>query len=470
MQAKKVPMIADLRDESDHDNPTRIVIECRSGRVDSEALMLHLFATTDLERTIRVNMNMIGLDNRPQVKPLIPLLLEWLEFRIATVTRRLNYLLEKVKARLHILDGLLIAYLNIDEVIAIIRKEDNPRPVLMARFHLSEIQADAILDLKLRHLAKLEETKIKAEQKDLADERDTLEETLGSDTKLKTLVRKELAEDAKLYGDARLSPIVIREAAQVLKEADRVTSEPVTVVLSQMGWVRAGKGHEIVGADLSYKAGDGYAMQLAIKSADPVYFMDTTGRCYTLMAHTLPSARGQGEPLTAKLNPPTGAMFVGMLGGELAAPILVASNEGYGFLCTPEDLYSKNRSGKTLLKVSSDYQALSPIAVPAKADRIALLTNMGRLLVTELKSLPTMSKGKGVKLIQLQAGKEGKEKEIVVSAMALTKNDTLIVQTAKKPLELTPKALDEYWHERGKRGTPLPKGAQQAKGLTVLIK
>lgn len=470
MQAKKVPMITDLRDESDHENPTRIVIELRSNRVDTDPLLLHLFATTDLERTIRVNMNMIGLNNRPQVKPLVTLLLEWLDFRIMTVTKRLNYQLEKVSARLHILDGLLIAFLNIDEVIAIIRKEDQPKPVLMKRFGLTDIQAEAILELKLRHLAKLEETKIKGEQKDLAEERDMLTNTLGSETHLKALVRKELMEDAKLYGDERQSPIVIREAAQALKESDRVSADPVTVVLSQMGWVRAGKGHEIQGADLSYKAGDAYLMQLAIKSTDPVYFMDTTGRSYTLMAHTLPSARGQGEPLTAKLNPPTGASFVGMLGGELSGTVLVTSCEGYGFICTPEDLLCKNRSGKALLKVSPDYVALPPLVIREKADRIAILTNMGRLLVTELKAVPTMAKGKGVKLIQCQTSKDGKEKEVVISVITLTKSDTLVVEAAKKSLNLSPKAMDEYWNERGKRGSALPKGYPSAKALHLFEK
>lgn len=467
MQAKKLPMVVDLRDESDHENPTRIVIECRSNRVEAEPLLLHLFASTDLERTIRVNMNMIGLDQRPQVKPLVTLLKEWLTFRLATVTARLNFRLDKVKARLHILDGLLIAFLNIDEVIHIIRHEDHPKPVLMKKFKLSDIQAEAILDLKLRHLAKLEEQKITGEQKDLAEERDSLEQTLGSETRLKTLVKKELTQDAKLLGDARLSPIVTRTQAQVMKLEEKVSSEPITVVLSQMGWVRAGKGHELQGATLNYKSGDDFMMQLPIKSTDPIYFMDSTGRAYTLSAQGLPSARGQGEPLTAKLNLPTGATFIGMLGANDAKKALVYSSEGYGFIVDMAELSSKNRNGKTLLKVSPDFQARCPLPVPEKAIKIALLTNLGRLIVIECESLPQMNKGKGVKLTQCQNAKAGKDQESVLQAVLLTKSDALQVFAAKKSMTLSPKALDEYWNERGKRGVLLPKGYQKAKGIAV---
>lgn len=463
MQAKKLPMVADLRDESCHENPTRLVIEPRSNRIDKEALLSHLFATTDLERSYRVNMNVIGLSGKPQTKGLIEILQEWLVFRTETVRRRLNYRLEKVLARLHILDGLLIAFLNIDEVIAIIRHEDNPKAVLMKRFGLSDLQADSILDLKLRHLAKLEEQKIKGEQKSLAEERDKLEETLGSDARLKTLVRKEIEQDTKTFGDERRSPLVEREQSQALKETDRVASEPVTIVLSSMGWVRAAKGHEIKGQELSYKAGDSYLMQVLGKSNESVYFVDSTGRSYSVLAHTLPSARGQGEPLTAKLKPESGATFVGVLTGEDSERVLMLSSQGYGFVAKIEDLATKNRSGKALLKVIAPYKALSPLIVPAQAKGIALLTSDTKLLIISVDEFAAMSKGKGNKMITL----DGKSDEQVVALAALSARDTLTVIGARKTITLKPKEWDQYWGEKGKRGNKLPKGFTQPVGLAV---
>ncbi len=460
MQAKKLPMVADLRDESDHENPTRLVIEPRSNRIDKDALMLHLYATTDLEKSFRVNMNVIGLDGRPQVKDLITFLLEWLTFRTATVRKRLNFQLQKILARLHILDGLLIAYLNIDEIIAIIRKEEHPKPVLMKKFALTDIQADAILDLKLRHLAKLEEQKIRAEQKGLSEEREKLELTLNSETRLSTLVRKELEQDALTFGDDRRSPIVAREQAQILKETDRVPAEPVTIVLSNMGWVRAGKGHEIQGAELSYKSGDGFLMQTHGKSNEPVYFLDSTGRSYVLPAHSLPSARGQGEPLTSKLKPPAGSTFVGMLTGEVAEKILLMSDNGYGFIATIEDLVTKNRSGKALLKVATGAKALAPLLIPSSADRIALLTQEGRLMIVESSEFATLSKGKGNKI--------GKGKDTMVALAALAPKQSLIVHAKQKQLTLKPRDLDEYLSERGDAGQKLPRGFLQATRLEVV--
>lgn len=465
MQAKKLPMVEDLRDESDHENPTRLVIEPRSAKIDKEALMSHLYATTDLERTYRVNMNVIGLNGRPQVKNLLELLSEWLVFRTETVRKRLQFALEKVKARLHILDGLLIAFLNIDEVIAIIRHEDNPKAVLMKRYALSDIQADAILDLKLRHLAKLEEQKIKGEQKELAAERDKLQQTLDSETRLKTLVRKELEQDAEAFGDARRSPIVMREQAQVLKDTDRAPAEPVTVVLSNMGWVRQGKGHELSGHALNYKAGDSFFMQLPVKSTDSVYFLDSTGRSYVLLANTLPSARGQGEPLTAKLKPPPGATFIGMLSAAPEQKLLLLANNGYGFTTSVAELATKNRSGKALLKVAEDAKALQPLTLTANATRLAMLSNDGRLLVVDLSDVAEMTKGKGTRIMQVSAGVEN-----IVAACALSPKDSLALMAGRKQLVLKPKELDEYLAERGKRGQKLPKGFTQASGLTVVPK
>lgn len=465
MQAKKLPMIEDLRDESDHENPTRLLIEPRSAKIDKEALMSHLFATTDLERTYRVNMNVIGLNNRPQVKTLIELLSEWIIFRTETVRKRLQFALEKVSSRLHILDGLLIAFLNIDEVIAIIRHEDNPKAVLMKRYALSDIQADAILDLKLRHLAKLEEQKIRAEQKELAAERERLQQILDSETRLKTLVRKELEQDGETFGDKRRSPMVFREQSQALKETDRAPSEPVTLVLSTMGWVRAAKGHEVKGADLSYKAGDGFFMQTLGKSNDPVYFFDSTGRSYTLLANTLPSARGQGEPLTAKLKPPTGATFVGMLCTPIEQKILLLANNGYGFRTKVEELVTKNRSGKALLKVAQDVKALIPLQLNNNDTRLAMLSDDGRLLVVDLSEVPEMTKGKGMKIMQVAAGAE-----TIIATCAFSHKDSLSLKAGRKELVLKPKELDEYLAERGKRGQKLPKGFTSASQLEAIRK
>ncbi len=469
MQAKKLPMVADLRDESDHENPTRLVIEPRSNRIDKEALLLHLFATTDLERSYRVNMNVIGLNNRPQVKSLLDLLQEWLVFRTLTVRKRLTYQLEKVLARLHILDGLLIAFLNIDEVIHIIRHEDNPKAVLMKRYGLSDIQAEAILDLKLRHLAKLEEQKIRGEQKELAQERDKLQQTLDSETKLKSLVKKELEQDVEKYGDARRSPIVVREQAQVLKDIDRAPTEPVTIVLSNMGWIRAAKGHEVIGADLSYKAGDGFFMQLRGKSNEQIYFLDSMGRSYCLLASTLPSARGQGEPLTAKLKPELGATFVGMMVGESEDKVILMSDMGYGFIAKMDDLATKNRSGKALLKVPSDAKALMPVLVSNQDKRAAILTNEGRMLVVDIADFPEMSKGKGNRILQIATAKDKSEQELIISIITFTHKDSIVVHAGRKQLTLKPRELDQYLGERGKRGQKLPKGFTNATRLEKFI-
>ena len=458
MQAKKLPQVVDLRDESDHENPIRLVIVPKTNRIDIDALMSHLFATTDLERNYRVNMNVIGLDGRPQVKPLLTFLQEWLQFRIQVVTRRLTYRLEKVAARLHILDGLLIAFLNIDEVIQIIREEDKPKPVLMKRFKLSDKQAEAILDLKLRHLAKLEESKIQAEQKELADERKSLELTLSSEQRLKTLVKKELQADVKTFGDKRMAPIVERSKAQVMSVLDRVPADPVTVILSQKGWVRQAKGHEADGAQLNYKSGDQFLLQTHCLSHDQLYMLDSTGRSYALMTHELPSARGFGEPLTSRFNAPTGAHFVGLLSGDVKAKILLLSSAGYGFITGLSEFFTKNKAGKALLKVPEGAHALPPIELPDQKAQLALLTSEGRLGLVDIDELPEMNKGKGNKCIQLIA----KAGETIISAVMLGAKDPLVVHSAKRKCVLKPKDLDEYLIERGQRGHKLPRGHQQA--------
>jgi topoisomerase-4 subunit A len=468
MQAKKLPMVEDLRDESDHEHPTRLVIVPRSNRVDLDELMAHLFATTDLERTYRVNMNVIGLDGRPQVKDLRSLLQEWLVFRTATVRRRLEYRLEKVKRRLHLLEGLLIAFLNLDEVIHIIRTEDEPKAVLMARFALSEEQADYILDTKLRQLARLEEMKIKAEQEELAAERDDLEKTLGSERRLKTLVKKELIADAEEYGDERRSPIVVREAAQALDETALISSDPVTIVLSDKGWVRAAKGHEVDASALSYKAGDGFLAAAAGRSNQLAVFLDSTGRSYSIQAHTLPSARGQGEPLTGRVSPPEGARFVDVLAGQPADRYLLASDAGYGFVTPLENLYAKNKSGKALLNLPKGARVLPASLVHDVAtDRIAAVTTEGRMLVIPLKELPEMAKGKGNKIIGIPSAKVALREEYVVAMAVVPEGESLTVLSGKRHLTLKARDLDHYAGERGRRGAKLPRGFQRVDAMTT---
>jgi len=468
MQAKKLPLVEDLRDESDHENPTRLVIVPRSRRVDSDELMAHLFATTDLERTYRVNMNVIGLDGRPRVKNLKEMLSEWLQFRLQTVRRRLEYRLDKVLKRLHILDGLLIAYLNIDEVIQIIRDEDEPKPVLMKRFGLDETQAEAILELKLRHLAKLEEMKIRGEQDELSEERDSLEKTLKSDRRLKTLVRKELQADTEEYGDERRSPLVEREAAQALDQSALIAAEPITVVLSEKGWIRAAKGHDIDPAGLNYRAGDGYRAHARGKSNQLATFIDSTGRTFSIPAHTLPSARSQGEPLTGRANPVAGAEFVSVLMGGPGDKFLLATDAGYGFIATLKDLVAKNKNGKAALKVPPGAKVLSPAPVEAlDSDRIAAVSNEGRLLVFPLSELPELSKGKGNKILDIPAKRASTREEYVVSAAVVPAAQGVTVYAGKRHLTLKPGDLDHYAAERGRRGNKLPRGFQRDDELSV---
>jgi topoisomerase-4 subunit A len=468
MQAKKLPMVEDLRDESDHENPTRLVIVPRSNRVNVEELMAHLFATTDLERSYRVNMNMIGLDGRPRVKSLRDILVEWLEFRTEVVRRRLQYRLDKVLARLHILDGLLIAYLNLDEVIAIIRREEQPKPVLMKRFNLSDTQAEAILDLKLRHLAKLEEMKIRGEQGELGEEREGLERTLGSKQRLKTLIRKELIEDARIYGDERRSPLVERAAAQAMDETELIPTEPVTVVLSEKGWVRAAKGHDIDPLALGYKSGDSFKAEAKGRSNQLVVFMDSTGRSYSLAAHTLPSARGQGEPLTGRLQPPEGANFTGVTMGTPDDLCLVSSDAGYGFVARLEDLYAKNKAGKAVLNVPKNAQVL-PLTrvVNYENDYVAAVTLQGHLLVHPLRELPKLAKGKGVKMIGIPSARLANREEYVVAGVTLSSGQSLVVYSGQRHLTLKPADLAHYQGERGRRGLKLPRGFQRVDRLGV---
>jgi topoisomerase-4 subunit A len=466
MAAKKLPMVADLRDESDHENPTRLVIVPRSNRIDVDALMSHLFATTDLERSYRINMNMIGLDGRPAVKDLRSLLVEWLEFRVGTVTRRLQYRLDKVLERLHILEGLMIAYLNIDEVIAIIRHEEEPKPVLMARFSLSDRQAEAILDLKLRHLAKLEEMKIRGEQDELAAERDSLQKTLGSKARLRTLVKQEIKADAKTYGDERRSLLVEREAAQALDETALVPSEPVTVVLSEKGWVRAARGHEIDPTSLSYKAGDSFCAAAFGRSNQQVVFLDSTGRAYTLAAHSLPSARGQGEPLTGRFNTPDGARFVGVMAGEPDSLYLLASDAGYGFVARLGDMMARTRSGKAVLSVPKHARVLSPAPVTdPESDRIAAVNLQGQMLVIPAAEVPRLNRGKGIKIQNVTTRKLASREEYVVGIASVPAGGSLVIHAGKRHLTLKTADLETYAGDRGRKGTKLPRGLQRVDRL-----
>lgn len=468
MNAKKLPMVDDLRDESDHENPVRLVIVPRSNRVDIDALMLHLFASTDLERTYRVNLNVIGINGRPQVKNLRMLLKEWLEFRTATVTKRLQWRLDRVEERLHILKGLLVAYLNIDEIIAIIRSEDEPKPVLMKRFKLSDAQAEAILEIKLRRLAKLEEIKIKAEAKELKEERDMLQKTLGSKARLKRIIRNELLEDAETYGDERRTSIAERPVAQQLDETQLMPSELNTVILSKRGWVRAAKGHEVDPLTMSYKSGDEYQSHALGKSNQQVVFLDSTGRAYTLLAHSLPSARGQGESLSGRFNPADGAVFVGVMTGEPDSLYFLATNHGYGFVCKLEDLYSRNKAGKRVLNVPAGAQVLPPVKVRShEEDWIVAIGSEGFMLVTELSEFPLMSKGKGIKFVNIPSAKLKSGEEAVAHLVLVQDGESLTLHCGKKYKTMKGDEVDEYVGERGRRGLKLPRGYRVVDRVTV---
>ncbi|MGM3227288.1 DNA topoisomerase IV subunit A [Dickeya zeae] len=467
MRAKKLPMIDDLRDESDHENPTRLVLVPRSNRIDLDQVMNHLFATTDLEKSYRINMNMIGLDGRPAVKGLREILTEWLAFRRDTVRRRLNFRLDKVLKRLHILEGLLIAFLNIDEVIHIIRNEDEPKPVLMAKFGLSDTQAEAILELKLRHLAKLEEMKIRGEQDDLAKERDQIQALLASERKMNTLLKKEIQEDAKAYGDDRRSPLHERGEAKAMSEHDLSPSEPVTIVLSEMGWVRSAKGHDIDPSGLSYKAGDAYRAAARGKSNQPVVFMDSTGRSYALDPLTLPSARGQGEPLTGKLTLPPGASIEQVLMASDNQRLLLASDAGYGFICTFADLVARNRVGKAVLTLPDNARVLPPLELQRDDDLLLTITAAGRMLLFPVADLPALSKGKGNKIVSIPAAQLASGDDRILWLMAIAPQSSVTLYAGKRKYSLRPEELQKYQASRGCKGTSLPRGLQRVDRIEV---
>ena len=468
MQAKKLPMVQDLRDESDHENPIRIVITPKSNRIDMDDLMSHLFATTDFERNYRANLNMIGIDGRPQVKNLRDILKEWLVFRTETVKRRLQWRLDKVAKRLHELEGLLVAYLNIDAVIKIIRTEDDPKAKLIAKFKLSDEQAEFILNLKLRNLAKIEEIKIKAEQKELNAERKSLEQTLGSKARLKTLVKKELIHDAEEFGDERRSKLVKREAATAIDESELVASEPITVVLSQKGWVRAAKGHEVNARELSYKSGDAYQSHAYGKSNQNAMFIDSRGRCYSLLAHTLPSARGQGEPLSGKLKPADGAVFVGVMMGDPSDLYLLSSSAGYGFVGKLEDMFTRNRAGKTLLSVPKGAQALPPVRVRnVEEDWVIAIGSEGNMLVIPLNDVPALPKGKGNKIINIPSKKVAAGEESMRAIALVQDGEEITLYSGKRTKKMKADEIDTFEGERGQRGMKLSQGYRSIDAIEV---
>ena len=468
MQAKKLPMVVDLRDESDHENPTRIVVVPRSNRIDTEQLMAHLFATTDLERSYRVNFNMIGVDGKPGVRPLVALLKEWLGYRSETVLRRLQFRLDKILDRLHILEGLMIAYLNIDEVIRIIRTEDKPKAALIKKFKLSDIQADAILDLRLRQLAKLEEEKIRGEQDELNAERVDIEKTIKSKARLKTLIKKELLADAETFGDERRSEIVQRDEAQAFSEKDLISTEPVTVVLSEKGWIRSAKGHEVNARELSYRSGDKFLQAMPGRSNQDAVFFDSTGRAYTAAMHTLPSARGQGEPLTGRFNPPSGAFYTGVALGEKDQKFVLSSDAGYGFIGTLGELTTKNKAGKSALSVPKGGVVNQPTpVVDIKHDFIAAFSNEGRLLIFPVSELPELGRGKGVKIMNIPKARVESREEMMTFVRVFSEVDTLIVHSGKRTLSLKIDELEHYRGERARRGLKLPRGFQKVDDVVV---
>jgi topoisomerase-4 subunit A len=467
MRSKKLPMVEDLRDESDHESPTRLVITPRSNRVDVEMLMDHLFATTDLEKSYRINLNIIGIDGKPTVMNLRQILKEWLRFRIDVTRRRLDHRLEKVNKRLHLLDGLLIAFLNIDEVINIIRTEDEPKPALIARFGLSDTQTEYILDTKLRQLARLEEFKIRGEQDELATEKAELELLLGSDIRLKTLVKNELKSTALDYGDTRRSPLQERSEAQAFSEKDLLTAEPITVVLSDKGWIRAAKGHDIDPITLNYKSGDKFLASALGRSNQNVFLQDSTGRYYSLAGHTLASARGQGEPATGRLNMPSGAFFTDVLMGADEQKVLMSSDAGYGFITTVGSLFTKNKAGKAVVSIPTGGRILNPKLVHDTNAQIAAVSNEGRMLVFPIADIPQLARGKGNKIINIPSSRLQSREEYVVDYAVVAEGEALVVHSGKRYLVMKPKDLAHYCGERGRRGHKLPRGFQKVDRLDV---
>ncbi len=469
MLAKKLPMVDDLRDESDHENPTRLVIVPRSNRVDVDSMMGHLFATTDLEKTYRVNMNVIGTNGRPQVKNLKQILQEWIAFRVVTVRRRLQWRLDKVDKRLHVLEGLLIAFLNLDEVIRIVRYEDDAKAKLIETFKISEIQAEAILETKLRNLAKLEEMKIREEQQSLDQEKKDLEKLLGSERRIKTLIKNEIIEDAEAYGDDRRSPITSREAARALDETDLMPSEALTVVLSAKGWVRAAKGHEFDVRGLNYKSGDSFQDMAQGKSNQSVVFIDSHGRSYALSAHSLPSARGQGEPLTGRFKPASGAEFISCLMARNDDLFLLSTSHGYGFVCRFEDMLTRNKNGKALISISRGADLLPAITIKnLKTDVIASITSEGYIGLLDLNTIPHLTKGKGNKILGVPPKRLKSGEEFVSYTVCLAEKQKLVVHSGKKYKSMNLRELEEYRIERGKRGRKLPRGYQKVSWVEVV--
>ena len=468
MDSKKLPMIVDLRDESDEENPTRLVLVPKSNRVDKDAVMNHLFATTDLQKNYRVNMNLIGLNGKPQTRDIKSVLKEWLTFRTQTVTRRLQHRLDWVLDRLHILEGLLVIYLNIDEVINIIRNEDEPKKVLQKKFKLSVVQVDAILEIRLRQLAKLEEIKIKEEQGTLDTERKELEKLLSSKARLKTLIKKELKADAEIYGDDRNSPIVVREEATAFDEAELISSDPVTLVLSERGWIRAAKGHDVDAESLNYREGDSYFSSALSRNNLNAIFLDSKGKAYTLPCHSLPSARGQGEPLSGRLNAESGETFMGVMSGKDDEQVVLASSSGYGFIAKLIDLQTKNKSGKAAIRVQENAKVLKPYLVESENDYLAAITNQGRMLVFPCSELPQLARGKGNKIIGIPKANFDSGEDFLQEVVTLNKEKELKLISGKRHFTIKFKDLENFTGNRGRRGNFLPKGFRKVDRVEVV--
>ena len=469
MNNKKLPMIEDLRDESDHENPVRLVIILRSNRVDCEQLMNHLYATTDLEKSYRINLNIVGINGKPQVKNLYSILSEWLVYRIDTIRARLQYRLEKILSRLHILDGLLIAYLNIDAIINIIRTEDDPKAKLIAQFGLSETQAEAILEIKLKQLAKLEEFKIRTEKDELIKEKEQIETALASNHALNEILVQELQEDLSCYADSRRSVLVTRAQARAMDEAEVLPSEIVTVVLSKQGWIRAAKGHDIDFKNLSYKSGDDFCAAAVGRSNQMAVLIDSCGRSYAIAAHGLPSARGQGEPVTGKVNPPVNAKFITVLMGDDVKQYLIAADNGYGFICKIEDLITRNKNGKLILNLSKGAQPLIPQVISdVSNDLIVTITTQGKMLIFPVNNLPVLTKGKGNKIINIPNAKFISGEEKIATLLVINQNQTIKIFSGKRFLLLKPSDLKNYCGERGRRGNNLPRGYQHIDSVDII--
>ena len=457
MVNKKLPMVVDLADEGDHEDPVRLVITLKSNRVNAEDVINHLYASTDLQKTYRMNMNLISLKGGPKVFSLVELLKEWVTFRKDTVKRKLEHRLDQVNDRLHILEGLLTIFVDLDKVIKIIRQSDEPKKELIKAFKLSEIQANAILEIRLRQLAKLEQLKIENERNELVSEQDEIEKILKSKSRLKTLIKNELIEIRELFGEERKSHIIDSTNAKVFSEEDTIVTEPITVVLSKAGWIRSAKGHEIDPNTLSYRGGDSLQDFARGRSNQLAVFLDSNGKAYSVPSHSLPSARGMGEPITGRLNADSGVQFISSVIGTEGSKFLIMNNAGYGYISEYQNMISNKKSGRAFMKLPDNAKMLKAIPLKDNHTHIAAVSNIGKLLIFNIEELPILGKGKGNKIINIPKDKLAAGEEFMAHAQLLADDSSLKIEVGKRSVTLKPKDWTEYVLSRAKRGKKVGK-------------